>query len=106
MLVQVGEERRGRMIERARIRRIGERARGLISKPRGERVARARYRAVLLDDAVLCGDAGAAQRERVGRVLAARGDTSRHRVELQLQLPHELDERRARLLREIQLEPG
>ena len=101
MLVQVGEERCGRMVEHARIRRIGERARGLVSKPRGKRVTRALDRAVLLDDAVLRGYAGAAQRKRIGRALPARGDRSRYRVELQLQLPHELDERRARLLCEI-----
>ncbi len=104
--MQVGKECRGRMVEHARIRRIGGRPRGVVSKPRGERVTRALDRAVLLDDAVLRGHAGAAQRERVGRVLPARGDRGRHRVELQLQLSHELDERRARLLREIQLEPG
>src|SRR5207244_11543584 len=80
--------------------------RGLISKPRSERVARALDRAVLLDDAVLRGNAGAAQGERIGRVLPARGDRGRHRVELKLQLPDELDERRARLLPEIQLGPG
>src|SRR2546430_1088267 len=61
MLMQVGKERRGRMIEHARIRRIGKRARGVFLKPCGERIARALDRAVLLDDAVLGGHAGAAQ---------------------------------------------
>src|SRR5437879_12926580 len=106
MLMQVGEECRGRMVENARIRRIGERARGVISKPRGERVTRWLDRSVLLDDTVLCAHPAAAQRERVGRVLPARGDRRRYGVELQLQLSHQLDERRARLLREIQIEPG
>src|SRR5437660_1754295 len=74
MLVQVGKERSGRMVEHARVRRIGERPGGLVLKPRGERVARALDGAVLLDDSVLRGHSRATQREGVGRVLPARGD--------------------------------
>ena len=103
--MQVGEKRGGRMVEHARVRRIGERPRGFVLKPRGQCVACALDRAVLLDDAVLRGHPRAAQRKGVGRVLPARRDRRRHRVELQLQLSDQLDKGCACLLREIQFEP-